>query len=180
MIAGAPVEHAGDARVLRQVAEAALADDPPERRLDLAAEDPEQARLAGAVAADEADLVAGDDGEAGVVDDEPPADLHRDIAHLQHGRPAAGGRMPSLVAHTTFADPCGRAASRTRPSDHAAPSIVERAASRRGRWRGAPIVRCALAAAAAYVGANDPASAGGRFPPCLFRQRRGCGALGAG
>ena len=80
----AAVEHAGDARVLRQVAEAALADDAPGRRLGLAAEDAEQAGLAGAVAADEADLVAGHDGEVGRLDDEPAADLHRESLRLEH------------------------------------------------------------------------------------------------
>ena len=55
----AAVEHAGDARVLRQVAEAALAHDLAAGRLERAAEHPEQAGLAGTVAPDEADLVAG-------------------------------------------------------------------------------------------------------------------------
>ena len=81
---GAAVEHAGDARILRQVAEAALAQHLPGGRFDLAAEHPEQAGLAGAVAADEADLVAGHDGEAGRLDDEPTADLHREPLRLQH------------------------------------------------------------------------------------------------
>ena len=81
---GAPVEHAGDARVLRQVAEGALADDPPGGRLGLAAEHAEQARLAGAVAADEADLVAGHHGEVGRLDDEPAADLDRESLRLEH------------------------------------------------------------------------------------------------
>ena len=55
------------------------------RRLGLAAEHLEQAGLAGAVAADEADLVAGHDGERRVVDDEPTTHLHRESLHLQHG-----------------------------------------------------------------------------------------------
>ena len=86
---GAALEDAVDARILRQVAEAALADDLPGRRLDGAAEHLEQAGLAGAVAADDADLVAGHDGEAGRLDDEPAADLHRETLRLEH-RPGYG------------------------------------------------------------------------------------------
>ena len=89
---GATVEDAGDARVLRQVAERALADDPPGRRLGLAAEHAEQARLAGAVAPDEADLVAGHDGEVGRLDDEPAADLDRERLRLEH-RPRVSGEV---------------------------------------------------------------------------------------
>ena len=81
---GATVEHAGDARVLRQVPEGALADDPTGGRLGLATEDAEQAGLAGAVAADEADLVAGHHGEVGRLDDEPAADLDRETLRLEH------------------------------------------------------------------------------------------------
>ena len=89
----AAVEHAGDARVLRQVAEAALAHDPAGGRLGLAAEHLEQAGLAGAVAADEADLVPGHDGEVGRLDDEPAADLHREPLGLEH-RSRVSGRGP--------------------------------------------------------------------------------------
>ena len=42
----------------------------------------EQAGLAGAVAADEADLVAGAHGEACALDDEASTDLHRDLTGL--------------------------------------------------------------------------------------------------
>ena len=57
----AGVEHALDARVLRQVAEAALAQDLAGGRLELAAEGLERGGLAGAVAADQAHLVLGHD-----------------------------------------------------------------------------------------------------------------------
>ena len=81
---GAAVQHAGDARVLRQVAERAPAHDAPGGRLGLPAEHAEQARLAGAVAADEADLVPGHDGEVGRLDHEPAADLDRESLGLEH------------------------------------------------------------------------------------------------
>ena len=79
---GAAVEDTCDAGILWQVAEPALADHPPGGRFDGAAEHPEQARLAGTVAADDADLVAGHDGEAGRLDDESAADLHRELLRL--------------------------------------------------------------------------------------------------
>ena len=52
-----------------------------------AAEHRQQAGLAGAVAADEADLVAGADREAGALDEQAPADLDGEPTYLQHGRP---------------------------------------------------------------------------------------------
>ena len=76
-----------------QVAEAALAHDPAGDGLGLAAEDLEQAGLAGAVATDEADLVPGHDGEVGRLDDEPTADLHRETLRLQH-RTSMPSRAP--------------------------------------------------------------------------------------
>ena len=81
---GAAVEDARDAGILGQVAEPALARHAPGGRFDGATEHPEQARLAGAVAADDADLVAGHDGEAGRLDNESAADLHRELLRLQH------------------------------------------------------------------------------------------------
>ena len=131
---GAPVEHAGDARILRQVAEGALADDPPGGRLGLAAEHAEQARLAGAVAADEADLVAGHHGEVGRLDDEPAADLHRESLRLEHrarlsrtaAGPSAALRVPSLeLGVRSRCRRRGRAGSRRR----------SRPGRGRGRWR---------------------------------------------
>ena len=62
---GSPVEHPGDARVLRQVAEPALAQDLAAGVFQRSAEHPEQRGLAGAVAADQADLVARHHGERG-------------------------------------------------------------------------------------------------------------------
>jgi hypothetical protein len=78
----AAVEDTRDAGVLGQVAEPSLADHPPGGRFDCAAEHSEQARLAGTVAPDDPDLVAGHDGEAGRLDDEPAADLHRELLRL--------------------------------------------------------------------------------------------------
>ena len=78
-----------DPRILRQVAEAALAHDLAARRLERAAEHLEQARLAGAVAADEADLVARHHGERGVVDDDD---------HRPPPRAPGPATWPSIVA----------------------------------------------------------------------------------
>ena len=71
-------------RVLRQVAEAAAAVHDAGVRVGGAAEHLQQAGLAGAVAADQPDLVAGADREAGAVEDDVAADLHRELSHLQH------------------------------------------------------------------------------------------------
>ena len=82
--AAATVERGVDLRVLGQVAEAALAHHPAGLRLGGAAEHLEQAGLAGAVAADDAHLVAGHHGEAGGVDDESAPHFHRDRLGLEH------------------------------------------------------------------------------------------------
>ena len=82
--AGATVEVAVDLRILREVTEAALAQHLAGRGLVGAAEHLEQAGLAGTVAADDADLVAGHDGEAGAVDQQPPSHFDRDGLRLQH------------------------------------------------------------------------------------------------
>ena len=62
---------------------------PPEddaaRRLDLAGEHFEQAGLAGAVAADQADLVPVAQQEAAVFDDSAGGDFHGEIGCLEHG-----------------------------------------------------------------------------------------------
>src|SRR5437763_4674061 len=55
-----------------------------------AAEDAEQAGLAGAVPTDEPDLVAGADGEAHVLHEETAGYFDREPAHLQHGAMLAG------------------------------------------------------------------------------------------
>ena len=59
-----------------------------------AAQDLQQRRLAGTVAADEPDAVAGAHGEAGTLDDEGAADLDRESAHRQHGRPSWQHQAP--------------------------------------------------------------------------------------
>ncbi len=79
---GHAVEQAGDPRILREVAERALAVDDTCRGGSGATEHAEQARLAGTVAADEADLVAGADRERSAFDDEASTDLHRDLTGL--------------------------------------------------------------------------------------------------
>jgi len=80
----ASVEHAGDAGVLREVAEAALAHDLAARGRVRAAEHPKQAGLAGTVAPDQTDLVLGHDGERRVLEQEAATHLDRESRHLQH------------------------------------------------------------------------------------------------
>src|SRR5262245_31063227 len=60
-----------------------------------ATEHAQQARLPGAVAADETDLVAGADGEADVLDEETPGDLDREATNLQHPS-MLPGRAPGI------------------------------------------------------------------------------------
>ena len=81
---GDAVEEAGDAGVLREVAERALTMHDADRGGGRAAEHAQQAGLARTVAADEADLVAGADRQRGAFDDETAADLNRQLAGLQH------------------------------------------------------------------------------------------------
>ena len=80
--------------VLRQVAEAAGPVDEARRGVGRAAQHLEQAGLAGAVATDQADLVPGADGEAGTLEDEGAADLHRELADLQHPTMVIAGTPP--------------------------------------------------------------------------------------
>ncbi len=91
------IEDAGDARVLREVAQAALAMDDARRRRRRASEHAQQAGLARTVAADETDLVAGADGERGAFEHEAPTDLHRELAGLQHEDPGYGCEARSPV-----------------------------------------------------------------------------------
>ena len=92
---GGGVVDAVEPRVLGQVAEAAGAvHDAGVGRLG-AAQHLEQAGLAGAVAADQADLVAGADREAGALEDDGATHLDGELADLQHrtmltGRGARG------------------------------------------------------------------------------------------
>ncbi len=81
---GARLRRTFDLRVLREVAEAALAEHLAGRRLGRAAEHLEQRGLAGTVPADDADLVTGHDGEGGVVDDESTTHFHRECLRLEH------------------------------------------------------------------------------------------------
>ncbi len=83
---GDAVEQTGDARVLWEVPERAVAVHDTCGRGRRAAEHAQQARLARTVATDETDLVASADGERGAFDDEAPAHLHRELTTLQHER----------------------------------------------------------------------------------------------
>ena len=58
-----------------------------------AAQHLQQAGLAGAVAADEADLVAGADREAGTLEHEGAADLDGELTDLQHPAMVVAGRF---------------------------------------------------------------------------------------
>ncbi len=90
--AAAAVEGGVDLGVLRQVPEAALAHHPAGLGFGRAAEHLEQAGLAGAVAADDAHLVARHHREAGGVDDESSPHFHRDRLGLEHPVQATGSR----------------------------------------------------------------------------------------
>ena len=107
-----PVAVVGDAvelRVLRQVAERRRCGARrPRSGCGRAAEHPQQAGLARAVAADEADLVAGAHGEADVLHEETARHLHRELAHLQHGRPvlpaSGSGGLFAIRLEVTISD----------------------------------------------------------------------------
>ena len=83
-VAGQDVEVAG-ARVLRQVADTAGAGHLAPGRQRLAGQDPGQRGLAGTVAADQADLVAGTDPERRVVDEDAGARADMQVASGDHG-----------------------------------------------------------------------------------------------
>ena len=78
------VEQPRDARVLREVAECALTMHDADRGGSGTPEDAQQAGLARAIAAHEADLVAGAHRQRGAFDDETAADLNRQLAGLEH------------------------------------------------------------------------------------------------
>ena len=82
--AGGGVVDAVEPRVLGQVAEAAGAVHDAGVGVCGAAQHLEQARLAGPVAADQADLVAGADREAGSLEDDGATHLDGELADLQH------------------------------------------------------------------------------------------------
>jgi hypothetical protein len=82
-------------RVLSQVTHGASTHDRPRERLGLAGQDAEQRRLAGAVAAHDADLVACSDREREPLQDRPAGDLDGERTDVEdvHGDPrVAGGR----------------------------------------------------------------------------------------
>ena len=116
------------ARVLREVADAAAVGDRPGGRHRLAGEDLGQRRLAGAVAADQPDLVAGRDPEGHVVHEQACAGSDLEMVGGDHGevprragtdverqsgvsdvRPvyAARGRPDALVARGVVLAHCG-------------------------------------------------------------------------
>ena len=181
----APGEHVGDRgagvggrvdpRVLGQVAEAALADHPPGGRLGLTAEDAEQAGLAGAVAADEADLVLGHDREVGPLDDEAAADRHGETLACSTASSLAGRErsVPTRVSDGFGRDGLGRPARRLAPTGRP----DGRSAGAAGRRPPGSAVgggrRRSAAASAAAVGGGG-VGGGGR------RRRRCVDAVGGG
>src|SRR5207237_3145064 len=102
----------GEPRVLVEVAEGTLAHDAARSRGRLTAEHAQQAGLARPVAPDQSGLVAGRDGERGVLEGQPTADLDTETSHLEHPPIfAAGGtvRKRSLRArlqHGSHLYPC--------------------------------------------------------------------------
>ena len=72
------------AGVLGQEAERSAYPGAAARRRELPAQDPQQGRLAGAVAADQSDLVAGAHREGRLHEGEAPADFHAQVAGLEH------------------------------------------------------------------------------------------------
>ncbi len=78
------VVDAVELRVLRQVPEPARAVHDARGGVRRAAQHLQQARLPGAVAPDEADLVAGADREAGALEHEGAAHLDGELPDLQH------------------------------------------------------------------------------------------------
>src|SRR3979490_1751199 len=72
------------ARVLRDVAEGAAAQNQTCGWIVLRRQDFQQARLARAVTADQPDLVAGRDGEVGVGQHAPCSDVYGEVPDLEH------------------------------------------------------------------------------------------------
>ena len=86
------------AGILVEVAERAGDGHGPGVRWVLAAQDPDQARLAGAVAAHEADLVAGAHGEARLDQREASTDLDGEVPGLEHRTSVEGAEpVPAFV-----------------------------------------------------------------------------------
>ena len=157
-----------------QVAEAALADHPPGRRLGLAAEHLEQAGLAGAVAPDEADLVAG------ITVNEASATISRPPTSTESPAPAT---RPSRLAAETLADNRVAGPAPTRAPRRLRSVVVEvtAAGARPVLRRIAPIAGgAAVVAGAVLVATNDPAAPGSHFPACAFHSATGLWCPGCG
>ena len=73
-------------RRLRRCACRAAGDTPPPSGDDLAVDDAEERRLAGAVAADEPDLAPGRQREGRMVEEKAVADAVSEVVDVQHGR----------------------------------------------------------------------------------------------
>ena len=163
--AGGGVVDAVEPGVLRQVAEPAAAVHDPGVRVGRAAEHLQQAGLAGAVAADQADLVAGAHREAGAFEDDVAAHLDRELPDLQHGRP------------------CSQAAARPRRMDCATRAGVSpgpcpplpRGSSSVRRWRH-PFTRRGRAPTPRRI-RPSPAAASGAVPLPVVGSAAGCGGL---
>src|SRR5262249_34781770 len=100
---------AGDARILRKVADDAATKDRAAEGLGLTGQHLQQARLADAGSADQADLVAGVHGEGPLLQHEAASDVQRDTANLQHGgsrvaaaRPYTRARMGGFLRGPTL------------------------------------------------------------------------------
>src|SRR3954471_9429714 len=106
-------------RVLRQVPDVAV--DVGHARVGGggATDHPQQAGLAGTVAPDQPDLLAGADREAHVLDEQPPGDLDGQPTYLQHARHrdrSFSSATPTFPAGLALENAEGQLTWRSRPS----------------------------------------------------------------
>src|SRR5260370_19457490 len=116
-------------RVLRDVAERAAAQHQPSLGVVLAGEHLEEARLAGPVAADEPDLVAGGHGEARVGQNPARRDVDGEVADLEHESGCYPHREAAFGLHQH-----GRRSHETVPSRHRTFLWDPRGGRRMRRW----------------------------------------------
>ena len=160
--------------------------DPPARRhgeiagvgREPAGEQGEQRRLAGAVAAHQADLLAGVDGDAGAVEDELDAAAQRQLGENEHAAIfAAGVAARSAPGSCGLAAAQGRSARRSIRTTASSPALVSsQAHSRRGKAaskRGALVADLEHAARRRRSGGRAPRRRCAGSGPCRRRRRPG-------
>ena len=161
-------EHLGvaGARVLRQVADAAGAGHRAGRGQRLAGQDLGERGLAGAVAADQPDLVAGGDPEGDVVHEQACARADLEMVGGDHGsgprRAGDGTRTwsgsPDSVGGAPHEYQSTRVQCRHRTGRHVACATTPRPGSTGARWRTAAAAAAAAEAAASRWAAAAAAS----------------------